>query len=87
MRPDPDRRWQVAVGGEIHFLTVSDLKSFLDILVTYGVAPVLVLGLIILGREYRRKEHECARWQRLALSALTDTAKAAEIAEFFRGEK
>lgn len=53
---------------------------------TYGVTPLLVLGLVVLGREYRRKEHECRRWQRLALTGISDAAHAAELAEFFRGE-
>lgn len=65
---------------------MADLQTFMGLLGTYGVTPLLVLGLVVLGREYRRKEHECARWRRLALSSNVDANHAAELAEFFRGE-
>jgi hypothetical protein len=65
---------------------VADLQTFLGLLGTYGVTPLLVVGLVILAREYRRIQHECRRWQRLALTSMADANHAAELAEFFRGE-
>lgn len=65
---------------------MADLQGFLGLIGTYGVTPLLIVGLIVLGREYRRKEHECQRWQRLALTSIADVNHAAELAEFFRGE-
>lgn len=63
-----------------------ELAPFTDLVAKAGVIPLLLIGLVVLGREYRRMERRCDRWQRLALDALQDADRSAAVGEFFSQE-
>jgi hypothetical protein len=64
---------------------MQELSQATELISKFGVLPILVAIIVVGGREFRRVQKECRRWQNLALSALTEADKAAGLAEFYRG--
>ena len=65
---------------------MSEVQQLTELLTKYGVLPLLILIVGVLGREIQRERRERQRWQNLAIGLLAEAEKAASLAEFFRGE-
>lgn len=64
---------------------MQELSQLTELVARFGVLPILIAIVLVLGRELRREQKESRRWQRLALSSLTEADRTASLAEFYRG--